>query len=127
MRSSTGHGTTQLGAAEELTGVGSFEWDIVRDSVTWSDNLYRIFGHRPGDFEGTFEAYLEAVHPDDRAERRQVLEQLLESGEAVRSRHRIVRPTGEVRMLDSHVRVIRDGEGRPMRLIGACRDVTDRD
>lgn len=115
----------QLGAAEELTGVGSFEWDIVNDRVTWSDNLYRIFGHRPGDFEGTFEGYLEAVHPEDQVERRQVLEALLESGDAVRSEHRIVRPSGQVRRLASHVRVVRDPAGRPLRMIGACQDITE--
>jgi PAS domain-containing protein len=63
----------QLAAAEELAGVGSFEWDIAADRVTWSDNLYRIFGHRPGEFEGTYEAYLSFVHPDDRNERRGAL------------------------------------------------------
>jgi PAS domain S-box-containing protein len=117
----------QLRIAEELTGVGSFEWDVARDRVSWSDNLYRIFGHRPGDFEGTFEAYLEFVHPEDRAERRQVVSELIEEGGTSVSRHRIVRPTGEILSVESIIRVIRDGEGRAVRMIGACRDVSERE
>lgn len=113
----------QLRAAEELTGLGSFEWDVRRNRVSWSDNLYRIFGHEPGDFEGTFEAYLEFVHPDDRAERRASIMRLLEGGETSDDRHRIVRPNGEVRTLESAIRVVRDGDGEPVRLIGACRDL----
>jgi diguanylate cyclase (GGDEF)-like protein/PAS domain S-box-containing protein len=116
----------QLSVAQELTGIGSWDWDPVADRVTWSPGLYRIFGLRPQEFEGTFEAYLELVHPDDREARRALIERALEGADPGVTEDRIVRADGEVRVLRSQLRVIRGDPDRPLRMIGASEDVTER-
>jgi diguanylate cyclase (GGDEF)-like protein/PAS domain S-box-containing protein len=114
----------QLNAAQELTGVGSWEWDMTANSVEWSDNLYRIFGLERGEFGGTFEAYIEAVHPEDREARKAEVERVVSTGEPNTAEHRIVTPEGEVRTILSSASLVVDADGR-RRLIGACQDVTE--
>ena len=115
----------QLSAAEELTGVGSFSWEIPSDEVRWSWGLCRIFGIDPEQFGGTFDAYLELVHEDDREERRGAVERLLRGGEHAEDEHRIRRTDGSVRWLSTVYRLVRDEAGEPLQLIGACQDVTE--
>jgi PAS domain S-box-containing protein len=117
----------QLLAAEELAGMGSFEWDVEGNGVTWSDGMYRLFGLQRGEFAGTYEAYLELVHPDDRGDRRTHIDALTAAGdsEALQSEHRIVRPDGEVRRIASKVKALRDDSRVLRSVIGVCRDVTE--
>ena len=56
----------QLAQAQEMTHLGSWEWDLRTNRVHWSEELHRIYGVRPGEFGGTLEAFLERVHPDMR-------------------------------------------------------------
>lgn len=111
---------------EELLEAGSFEWEIRTDRVVWSEGLYRIFGFDPGAFPGSFQAYLDRVHPDDREERRTLIDGLVESGGTARGEHRIVRPDGETRWIESRITVLKDAAGRATDLIGACQDITER-
>jgi diguanylate cyclase (GGDEF)-like protein/PAS domain S-box-containing protein len=114
----------QLNAAQELTGVGSWEWRLDTDEVVWSDNLYRIFGIDPKEFQGTYAAYLDAVHPDDRERRHAEVQRVIETGQPLRAEHRIVRPDGGVRTIEATASLDVDGHGHK-RLIGAVQDVTE--
>lgn len=114
----------QLRTAQELTAIGSWDWDPVADRVTWSAGLYRMFGLDPDEFEGTFQAYLDRVHPDDRAAQRRRVVSALAGQEPDVGDARIVRRDGEVRMMRSSMRLLRDDDGQPVRLIGACEDIT---
>ena len=115
-----------LHVAQELTRAGSFEWDIAADEVSWSEELYRIFGLQPGEIQATFEGYLERVHPEEREERRRVIEKVLETGQAATGEHRIVRPDGEVRWVESRMTVLVVESGSPIQLVGVCQDITER-
>lgn len=115
----------QLLAGEELAGVGSFHWEVASDTVRWTNGMYRLFGLRRDDFDGTFDGYLQRVHPDDRAARRADLEQLMRDGDDLVADHRIRRGDGAVRWLHSRTSVERDSSGRPVRMRGTCRDITD--
>jgi diguanylate cyclase (GGDEF)-like protein/PAS domain S-box-containing protein len=116
----------QLSVAAELTGIGSWDWDPVEDRVTWSPTLYRIFGIAEDEFHGNVEDYLARVHPEDREARRRLIEEALRGEDSGVSEERIVRGDGEVRILRSRIHVIRGDDGRPLRMIGACEDVTER-
>jgi PAS domain S-box-containing protein len=115
----------QLSEAEELTGTGVFEWDVRSDAVTWTDGLCRLYGREADDFPRTFAGYLELVHPEDRDQRRDQIESALASEDIITDVTRVVRADGAERWIRSRLRVIRDADGRPVRVIGACLDVTD--
>ena len=116
----------QLAEAQRLAGVGSWEWDIPENRVTWSDNLYRIYGLRPGESPATFQAYLQRVHSDDRQNTQVTIEQAIRSQEGCEFEERIIRPDGSVRVLQSWGEVIVDASGQPVRMIGTCQDITER-
>jgi signal transduction histidine kinase len=115
----------QLAEMQRLAGLGSWEWDVVGDRVTWSDELYRIYGVLPEELPATFAGYLERVHPDDRAGVRDEIEAAFQSGGRFEFEERIVRPDGEVRVLRSRGNVLRGEDGRAVRLSGACMDITE--
>jgi diguanylate cyclase (GGDEF)-like protein/PAS domain S-box-containing protein len=115
-----------LNVAQDLTKVGSFEWEVGADRVSWSDGLYRIFGVERGDGAATFEDYLERVHPEEREDRRRSIQTVLETGQPAEGEHRIIRPNGEVRWIESRIRALTNEGGEPIRLVGACQDITER-
>jgi PAS domain S-box-containing protein len=115
-----------LAEAQHLAKVGSWEWDIVKDEVRWSDELYRIYGLGPQEFRATYEGFLERVHAEDRDSVRAAVEQSFRNGEPFAFDHRIVRPDGRVRALHARGNVICDASGRAMRMFGTGQDITDR-
>jgi PAS domain S-box-containing protein len=116
----------QLEHTQRLAHLGSWQWEVTADTVVWSDELYRIYGLEPQSFAPTLGTYLERVHPDDRAHVGEHLEQAMREGTSFDFVERIVRPSGEVRVLRSQGEVMRDAAGAPLRLVGACHDVTDQ-
>jgi PAS domain S-box-containing protein len=112
--------------AQHVAHVGSWEWDIGADRVTWSDELFRIYGLAPQSQEVTFESYVERVHPDDRTFIRETVERAYQTGRPFLFDHRIVLPDGGLRWTQSRGRVIPDARGAPMRMVGTAQDVTER-
>lgn len=127
--SSDQHTTTELlhrlEEAQRVAHVGSFEWNIAANVVTWSDELHRIYGLRPGQFSGTFEAFLERVHPDDLQHTKDIVFEAFRNATPFIYDHRIVRSDGSVRMLHTRGEVISDEKGSPIRMVGSCWDITD--
>jgi PAS domain S-box-containing protein len=105
---------------------GSFEWDLKPGIVRWSDELCRIYGLKPGEFEGTVDAYIAHVYPDDRDRTRKLVAEVFQHPHGIAYEHRVVRSDGAVRILYSRVDLIADRAGRPLHMIGSCWDVTDR-
>jgi diguanylate cyclase (GGDEF)-like protein/PAS domain S-box-containing protein len=116
----------RLAQVEALGGIGSWTWDIPMDAVTWSDELYRIFGVEPTGVERTYDAYGARIHPDDRVRVRDAIDRALAGSAGYECEHRIVRPDGEVRVVHSRGSVTRDESGAPVRMVGVCQDITDR-
>jgi PAS domain S-box-containing protein len=114
-----------LRRAEQLAGMGSWHLDVDTNTVIWSDELYRIYGLDPGT-PLSYETFIERVHSDDRVRVRAVVATALEERRPFRLQERIVRPDGQVRMLDTQGEVEVDERGRPISLFGFCRDVTER-
>ena len=117
---------TLLAEAQKLAGLGCWEWDPVSGRVTWSDEMYSIYGVHPGEFRPSFESYLERIHPEDRARAAATVALALMDNRAFSMDERIVRPDGRVRQLRSHGEVVRDEGGRPLKMVGACIDVTEQ-
>jgi two-component system cell cycle sensor histidine kinase/response regulator CckA len=116
----------RLAEAQRIAHIGSWTWEIAGDRVAWSDELLRIYGLEREEFEGTYDAFLERVHPDDRARVEQIVRSAYETGQPYAYDHRIVRPDGEVRALHAEGEVIVGEDGTPVRMAGIGHDITER-
>ncbi|MFL6186354.1 MAG: SpoIIE family protein phosphatase [Actinomycetes bacterium] len=115
----------QLAEAQAVAQLGSFEWALATGEVIWSPELCRILGLDPDSCRGTLDGLLRHVHPDDRAEAAATLRAAASQGTPFRFQVRILRPSGELRVLSTWGDVTRDEQGRPARILGVCQDVTD--
>jgi len=93
--------------------------------VTWSDRVYEMHGLRPGEFGGRVEDFTKLVHPDDAARVRRTIEQSIEQQTPYEIEFRVVHADGEARWLATRGRVYYDRAGRPLRMLGVTRDVTE--
>ena len=115
----------KLAEAQQIARLGSWEWEIATDEVTWSDELYRIYGVRPDGFTGSYGSNLDRVHADDRARVARVIETAVAERRPWSLDYRIVRPDGELRMIHARGEVVSDDRGRPVVVQGTCQDVTE--
>ncbi len=115
----------QLDAAQAITHVGSWEWDLASGVVTWSDELYRIYGLPPRSRVITLDVFLGSLLPEDRDRIQGEIQAAMGRGGRFSYRERIVRPDGTVRVLDTIGEVVPDDAGKPIGLLGTCRDVTE--
>lgn len=118
----------RLNRAQEIAHLGSWELDLVNNVLTWSDEVYRIFGLQPQEFMATYEAFLEAVHPDDRAAVNEAYSGSLREGrDTYEIEHRVIRKlNGEVRVIHEKCEHFRDNSGTIVRSVGMVHDVTER-
>ncbi len=114
----------QLADAQRLAKIGSWEWDIPADRVSWSDELFRIYGFEPGAFTPSYESFLERVHPDDRDSVDARNHKAFADHEPFEDVKRCTRPDGSVFLMRTNGEVIADDAGRPERMLGICEDVT---
>ncbi|HYH61104.1 MAG TPA: EAL domain-containing protein [Solirubrobacterales bacterium] len=114
-----------LQEAQAIAHIGSWEWDIPGDQITWSDELCRIFGVPEGVVPDSYEAYLECVHPEDRELVNDTVQGAYGNLAPYHFVHRVKWPDGTVRIVDSLGRVIADENGNPVRMLGTAQDVTE--
>jgi diguanylate cyclase (GGDEF)-like protein/PAS domain S-box-containing protein len=114
----------RMAAAQRLAHLGSWEWDVGEDRVTWSDEVYRIFGVEAGQFGANFEAYVELIHPHDRRRVNDEIRKALARGEPFVFEHRTVLD-GSFRTVRCQGEPVTDAAGKVVRLFGVCQDVTD--
>ena len=119
-------GRAQLAEAQRIAHVGSAEWDVTTNSVTWSDELYRILGYEPGAVAPGYEPFMQRVHPDDRKLIEEGLALSLRTGHPFAFDYRILRPDGTARVAHGEGRIVHDEGGQPVRLLGTAQDITDR-
>jgi PAS domain S-box-containing protein len=114
----------QLAVAEREAHLGSWEWDLAGNQVSWSPELYRIYGIAPSEFGATYQAFLSQCVPEDAERVQKVIGEATRNPGPFRFQHRVYGHGGTVRILDTLGDVLVDRKGRPVRLIGTCRDVT---
>jgi len=118
----------RLNRAEKIAHLGSWELDLTNNRLSWSDEVYRIFGLQPQEFGASYEAFLEAVHPEDRAAVDDAYSSSVREGKSsYEMEHRIVRKaTGEVRWVHEKCEHTREDSGRIIRSCGMVLDITER-
>jgi PAS domain S-box-containing protein len=117
-----------LKQSQEIAHLGSWELDLIKNELTWSDEVYRIFGMDPKEFDATYEAFLERVHTDDRAAVEAAYSGSLDENlDTYEIEHRVVtRDTGDIRVVHEKCEHIRDDTGKIVRSVGMVHDITDR-
>lgn len=115
----------RLREVEAIGHMGSWGWDIPTNVVTWSDELYRIYGHEPQSVPVTYESFLERLHPEDRHRIAATIERSVHTGERFIFTHRIICPDGTVRWHQGRGQAVMAG-GRAIRMFGITQDVTER-
>ncbi len=111
--------------AQKLANLGYWFWDVRVNTVTWSDELYAIYGVEGNSFKATFEGYLSLIHIDDRRRVESIIINALKDKESFEFEERIVRPNGEIRYLKSWGAVRTNEYGMPIKMYGACLDITE--
>ncbi|HUL61798.1 MAG TPA: PAS domain S-box protein, partial [Methanocella sp.] len=115
-----------LDEAQQIARMGSWVWDLGEDRVQWSDGACRIFGLTPPPSPLSLAAMLGYVHPDDRGSVEYAVRESIATGAAYDQEHRIVRADGSVHFVRSQAKVVAGPDGRPARMLGSVRDVTER-
>jgi diguanylate cyclase (GGDEF)-like protein/PAS domain S-box-containing protein len=113
-----------LAEAQQLANIGSFEWDVVTNRTTWSDQLYRILGRDPASYPATYESWLDCVREDDRERVEQITRRAFAERSPYDFGYRVVRGDGAVRTIDCHGRVIAGADGSIVQVVGTSQDVT---
>lgn len=116
--------TAALEEAQALTHLGSWQWDVATGMITWSDELYRIFGLKPRERILRFDEYLKLIHPKDREYAQNVIGQALQNGTSFEFIHRIILPNHHERTLHGKGRVIKDKHGNVIKMYGTAQDIT---
>ncbi|MCR4332258.1 MAG: PAS domain S-box protein, partial [Sulfuricaulis sp.] len=114
-----------LSRAQRIARLGNWDWNIVTNNLRWSDEIYRIFGLTPQQFDATYEAFLNSVHPDDRQSVTEALNKALNEKAPYSLYHRIVLPDGTERIVHEQAEVTFDENDKPIRMVGTVQDVTE--
>jgi PAS domain S-box-containing protein len=115
----------RLREAQSIAHIGSWEWNLRSDAITWSDELFHIFGLEPGAAPLSYSPYLEQVHPDDRALVDATVRQAYADGQPFAVEHRVVRKDGSERIISGRGRCLFEGD-EPVTMIGTAQDVTEQ-
>lgn len=118
--------TRLLQESQEVAKVGSWYTDLSTFAVVWSDETYRIFEVTPVDFHPSHQSFLERVFPEDRsAVDKAFLDSIGQLG-TFSHEHRIVMPTGSIKFVVERWCIYYDEEGRALRAVGTCQDITEK-
>ncbi len=116
----------RLREAQAIAQIGNFYWNVRANQITWSEELFRIHGHDPRRFGATYESFLAAASPEDRAPLAEAIQTVLRTREALSHDYRILRRDGQTRWLHLQARVTLNEQQEEVGLEGTCQDITER-
>lgn len=119
------HTATHFAEAQHLAALGRWEWDLETNCIQWSEELFHIFGLRPGETELTYAVVEACIHSEDRDGVRLATERAARDRKLLDHSFRIVRPSGAVRTIHMRARPIAGIASRITHMIGIAQDVTD--
>ncbi len=105
---------------------GVWEWDITSDALSWSEQVWRLYGLEPDSFPLNNQLCVDTVHPEDREMASWIIKSAVSKGVAASLEYRTVHPDGSIHWLTSRGMPIHDAQGNVVRYIGAIIDITER-
>lgn len=118
--------TEQLNLALQASRMGRWNWNIQTGKILWSENLEALFGLQPGEFDGSYEMFVDRLHPDDRDRVVANMNHAIATGEDYDIEFRVVYPNGTIRWTLTQGKVFYGQNGQPMRMAGIDLDITER-
>lgn len=115
-----------LNEAQQLAHIGHWHWDIIEKKLTWSEEIFAIFGVDRNSFVVSAENFEQLIHPDDRELFLKKRQFMLEHELQIEIEHRIVRPDAKIRYVVERAKVIRDKFGKVIYVIGNVQDITEQ-
>ncbi|MCY7333034.1 MAG: response regulator, partial [Pseudanabaena sp. CAN_BIN31] len=112
--------------AQAIAHIGSWAFDIQSQKITWSKELFHMFGLDPNQPEPIFVDYLQMIHPDDRVLLQQCVERASIDGTSYTIDYRVIQPDYSIRYHEGRGEVERNEQGQTVRLFGTNLDITDR-
>lgn len=116
----------RLELAQQAGKSGTFEWNIQSNQVTWTTELEALYGLTPGSFDGCYDTWISALHPDDRLKTEQELWRAVDAGSGLETEFRILLPNGEIRWMMVKSSLFYDQADQPLRMIGLHMDITEK-
>ena len=113
-------------AAEQLARFGSWQYDVKKNVINWSDGAFQLYGYKPGDHEPTYEFFLEHVHPDDRDMVKEKLTYAWKNLEFQKLCFRIIDRYGKLKYLRAELMIERNSNGEAAKLTGFKQDITEK-
>lgn len=110
--------------AQRAANIGSWDWDIPTGDLHWSETIEPMFGFPKGGFGATYKAFLNSVHPEDRQFVQDSVDACVKDGKEYSIEHRIVWPDGTIRWVSETGDVVRDENGKAIRMLGVVQDIT---
>jgi len=114
----------RLKQAEHIAKIGHWELDLISNRLYWSDEIYRIFDLDPQEFGANYEAFLDTVHPEDRAMVDNTFTASIQDKTGYDIVHRLLLKNGEIKHVHEKCRTIYDADGNPLRSLGTVQDIT---
>ncbi len=118
--------STRLALATRASGVGVWDLDIVNNSLLWEDQMFALYGAAKEDFGVGAETWLEKIHPDDRAAAEAEIRMAVSGEKEFNTEFRVIWPDGSVHNLRALAAVVRDDNGKPVRMIGTNWDISEQ-
>lgn len=115
-----------LKRAQQVTQIGSWDWDIKNNTIVWSDEIFRIFGLEPTSKKITYDDFLEHLHPDDKENVVNAINSTIVYNQPYSIEHRIIRPDGNERIVYEQGEVFRSKSGEAVNMVGVLRDITEQ-
>ena len=109
-----------------ITNIGIWDMDYTTGTLRWSEIMEAHYGLQSGTFAGTFEAFVERIHPDDRASVLESVASAMKAGSEFSVLNRTIWPDGTIPWLSGVGRVLAGAHGEPLRALGISQDVTER-
>jgi len=117
---------SQLNEAQRIAHIGSWQLDIVNNVLQWSEEIYRMFEIDPGKFGASYDAFLDAIHPNDREAVNFAYTHSLETHTPYTIDHRLQFVDGRIKYVHEQCETVYSADGKPIRSLGTVQDITER-
>jgi len=120
------HNEYLLRQAQQIGHLGNWSWDVKTNLLSWSDEIYRIYGYEPGSFTPTYDKFYKIVYEEDRGRLKQFRQTAFKTNDTQSIEHRITLPSGEIRWVHAQGIGTFDEKGDLTEINGTVQDITDR-